>query len=475
MHFESSLNAKENNDRPVTSSDPWYRGLTRYHWFVFLVASLGWMFDTMDQQLFNLARKPAVTELLGVASGDKNANAMVSEYAGYTTSIFIIGWAIGGLVFGILGDKIGRAKTMIITILMYSAFTGLSAFSWDIASFSVFRFLTGLGVGGEFAVGVALVAEVMPDRARPFALGWLQALSAVGNSSAALISIGLGALASAGRLQGYTPWRVTFLIGVLPAFLAIAVFKKLKEPERWQLAAKKRREQGVEDNEVQEKLGSLSELFGDPRWRHNTLVGMALAFSGVVGLWGIGFFSPDLTRTVLRPHFEARGLDATQIDAELTKWAGIVFFIQSVGAFFGVYAFSKVTHLIGRRPAFAISFLLAMGSTAMTFWYMKSFQDIFWMIPLMGFCQLTLFGGYAIYLPELFPTRLRSSGISFCYNVGRLVAATGPLALGLLTSRVFAGYPEPMRYAGVSMCGVFLIGLLALPFAPETRGKPLPE
>ena len=475
MHGESSLIGTEETDRPVTSADPWYRGLTKYHWFVFLVASLGWTFDTMDQQLFNLARKPAVTELLGVTSGDKSANAAVSEYSGYTTSIFIIGWAIGGLVFGILGDKIGRAKTMIITILMYSAFTGLSAFSWNIMSFSVFRFLTGLGVGGEFAVGVALVAEVMPDRARPFALGWLQALSAIGNAAAAVFSIVLGELAGSGLLGGYTPWRVTFMIGVLPALLALAVFKKLKEPEKWQEAAERRRQGGGNASNDQEKLGSLSELFGDPRWRHNTFVGMALAFSGVVGLWGIGFFSPDLTRTVLRPHFEAQGLTPERIDAALTKWAGIVFLIQSLGAFCGVYAFSRVTYYIGRRPAFAISFVLAMLSTAMTFWYMKSFSDIFWMIPLMGFCQLTLFGGYAIYLPELFPTRLRSSGISFCYNVGRLVAATGPLALGLLTSRVFAGYPEPMRYAGVSMCGVFVLGLLALPFAPETKGKPLPE
>jgi hypothetical protein len=116
-----------------------------------------------------------------------------------------------------------------------------------------------------------------------------------------------------------------------------------------------------------------------------------------------------------------------------------------------------------------------MLATAFTFWNLKTFSDIFWMIPIMGFCQLALFGGYAIYLPELFPTRLRSTGTSFCYNVGRFVAALGPLALGLLTSRVYAGYSEPMRYAGVTMCLVFLIGLAALPFAPETKGKPLPE
>ena len=134
-----------------------------------------------------------------------------------------------------------------------------------------------------------------------------------------------------------------------------------------------------------------------------------------------------------------------------------------------------MTHVIGRRPAFAISFVLAGASTAMVFGLLTEFSQVFWMIPMMGFCQLALFGGYAIYFPELFPTTLRSTGTSFCYNVGRFVAASGPLGLGWLSSTIFAGYPEPMRYAGVSMCGIFVIGLLVLPFAPETKGQPLPE
>jgi MFS family permease len=343
-------------------------------------------------------------------------------------------------------------------------------------------------VGGEFAVGVSLVAEVMPDRARTMALGWLQALSAVGNMLAAVLSIGLGKAEETGAIG--SSWRAMFVIGVLPALLSLFIFKRLKEPEKWKAANAKRladREAGLAGDE--HKLGSIGELFGDPRWRRNTIVGMLLAFSGVVGLWGIGFFSFDLIRTVFREGFEAQareqGLPGEALNSfvagRLTLWTGITSLIQNLGGFLGIYAFARVTHRVGRKPAFAVSFLIAMVATGLTFWFLDKPSDVYWMIPLMGFCQLTLFGGYAIYFPELFPTRLRSTGTSFCYNVGRLVAAVGPLTLGLLTSdKVFGGYARidatlPMRYAGVSMCAVFLIGLIALPFAPETRGQPLPE
>ena len=449
---------------PEATTGPWYAGLTRYHWFVLIVAALGWMFDTMDQQLFTLARRPALAALMHLPQSDPQ----IQKAAGSATMIFMIGWALGGLGFGILGDRIGRAKTMLVTIVLYSIFTGLSAFSHGYVDFVIYRFLTGLGVGGEFAVGVALVAEVMPDRARPYALGWLQALSAIGNMTAALVSMTLGYLQKSGTIA--SEWRGMFLFGVAPALLALPIFFKLKEPERWKRAA------GAESHDAAgRKLGSLKELFGNPRWRRNTLVGMSLAFAGVVGLWGIGFFAVDLVRLVFEKHFAAQGLSPQQYAGDLTWWAGITSLLQNAGGFLGVYAFSKVTGIIGRKPAFAISFLLAMFATAFTFWTLDHFWQIFVLLPLMGFCQLTLFGGYAIYFPELFPTRLRSTGTSFCYNVGRLIAAVGPYGLGLLTSQVFLGYDEPMRYAGVTMCGVFLIGLIALPFAPETKGQPLPE
>ncbi len=558
---------------------PWHRQLNRYHWFVLIVAALGWLFDTMDQQLFNLARVPAMNELLAPSPGVSPAKGDVDKYGGIATAVFLMGWATGGLFFGMLGDRIGRAKTMLLTILMYSLCTGLSAFSIGFWDFAAYRFLTGLGVGGEFAVGVALVAEVMPPTARPFALGLLQALSAVGNIAAALISIGLGHLEQSGvlgqfQIAGFTitAWRAMFLVGTFPALLAIVIRRRLKEPERWQAA--------VDAGKDAKRLGSYAELFGDPRWRGRAIVGLLLATSGVIGVWGIGFFSIDLNRSVFRKVFEQQARDSGQaewdrdllrlamrdggslnaaqtkvrpsdllertagdndaqaiytamldlqeagelvtrnrilaalnvggqssverirrleymsgqpsrndaeqiatdiaarsksISGRLTLWAGYTSMMLNLGAFFGIYGFSLLTHRVGRRPAFAVSFVLAGLSTAMVFWFLNDVSDVFWMVPLMGFCLLSLFGGYAIYFPELFPTRLRSTGISFCYNVGRFVAASGPFTLGLLTSEVFAAHPEPMRYAGVTMCGIFLLGLLALPFAPETKDQPLPE
>ena len=436
---------------------PWYRLLTSYHWFVLLVAALGWLFDCMDQQLFILARVPALKALLPDAASSENF------FAGLVTAIFIAGWATGGLIFGVLGDRIGRARVMMWTILIYSVCTGLTAFSVSVWDFALYRFLTGMGVGGEFAVGVALVAEVMPDRARPFALALLQALSAIGNVSAALVSMGLGYLAQTGRLAGIgAPWQLMFVIGTIPALLALLIRGRLKEPERWQHIA--------EEGAIV-KRGSMAELFSDPRWRRNALVGFVLACSGAIGLWAIGFFSYDLIDKILSSQGMSPG--------DVTYWKGVTSLVQNGGSVLGVYFFSVLTYYVGRRPAFAVCFFFAILATAGTFWYLRGLTDIYWMIPIMGFWQLSLFGGYAIYFPELFPTRLRSTGTSFCYNVGRYVVAVGVLFQGTLTSWLagFGGGDKalPLRYAGVLMCTVFVFGLLALPFAPETKGRPLPE
>lgn len=465
----------------------------------------------MDQQLFVLARQPAMEELVARVTEDdpriaaqqirmeeqaakqgkpppSRADAIhqlqigdVKEAGGFATAIFMVGWAIGGIGFGVMGDRVGRVRTLTITILLYSIFTGLSAFSLGTADFNIYRFLTGLGVGGVFAAAVTLLAETIPDAARPFVIGLFQASTAIGNCAAAGINIALGYAVYQDTfhdrsLFGFpmTPWRLMFLVGILPGLLVVLVQLKLREPEKW-LRLKAEGKKG----------GNYSELLGDTRWRRHALFGLLLAIAGVIGLWGIAFFTPDLQRSVSIPVYQAEAKSLGLIGDEATKyirwqgnlWSGVTSLVQNIGAFFGIFAFSLATARFGRKPTFAFFFITAALSTIMVFLFLNRWSDIFWMVPIMGFFQLALFGGYAIYFPELFPTRLRSTGTSFCYNVGRLISAVGPAGLGLLTSSVYSQYSgaDPFRYAGVTMCGVYLLGLVALRFLPETRGKPLPE
>lgn len=472
-------------------SGSWHRELTRYHWFVLIVAALGWLFDCLDQQLFVLARQPALADLLNIPKDDPD----VIRYGGYATAIFIIGWASGGLVFGWMGDRIGRAKTMMLTILIYSIFTGLSALStawWD---FAIYRFITGMGVGGEFAAGVSLVAEVMPSRARPYALGLLQALSAIGNMTAAAVFYVVFNAAPEEGVSGMAAWRILFVIGILPALLALVIRRRLKEPESWQQAREQARKTSVvagvsgeetetpATDEFHRQMGDLREMFGDQRWRSRTIVGVLLAASGVMALWGINFWTPELVRSFVPKENQ-------------TFYVSLTSLLQNFGAFFGMYGFGLMAGRMGRRPAFAIAYVLGLIATIMVFGFMNQPQQIWWMIPILGFSTLMVFGGYAIYFPELYPTRLRSSGVGFCYNVARYLAALAPFVLGSLTSLFAApegssraaeklshltllsslgGVDTPFRYAAITLASVFLIGLFTLPFAPETRGQPLPE
>ncbi len=439
----------------------WWHALSSYHWFIFIVVALGWLFDCLDQQLFTLSRMQAMKALL---SADKDPVL----WGTYATSIFIAGWATGGLVFGVLGDRIGRAKTMMVTILIYALCTGLSALSTSFWDFAFYRFLTGLGVGGEFAVGVALIAEVLPDKSRSGALGALQALSAIGNMSAALIGMGMAWMESTGTISLGNSWRWMFVIGALPAALALVIRMRVKEPQCWQQ---------LKDSGELGKHGAFTykELFTTPRWRRNAIIAMLLVCSGVIGLWGIGFFTPELVRTVLSKTYASQGMTKEEIGPLVDKWASWSLLTLQLGAFFGMLAASWVAEKLGRKAAFAIAFTTSMTATACTFQFYTDASQTFWLIPIMGFFQPSVFAVYAIYLPELFPTHLRSTGTSFCYNVGRFLAAAGVPMLGILKTEIYGHLEEPMRPAALTMCAVFLLGLIVLPFAPETKGKPLPE
>lgn len=442
---------------PASGSDQGiFTGVTAYHWLVVIIASCGWLFDCMDQRLFILARESALKEVLG---SDAAAVAAVKTYIGYATTAMILGWATGGIIFGMLSDKWGRVKTMAATLLVYSGFTGLSGFAQSWVDFTVYRFLVGLGVGGMFGAATTLVAESVPGRFRSVALGSLQALSATGNIMGSLISLAIPP-GKADFIANLAGWRVLFFVGILPSLLVIPILFVLKEPESWRKAKAEAAAGGGQKN-----VGSPAELFRDPRWRRNTVVGLFLGVSGMIGLWGIGFFSPELISTALK------GAPQETIDS-VRGWGTA---LQDLGAFVGMLVFTWVASVFSRRAAFLGAFAACLAVTMFVFNSLHTASDAYWMLPMMGFAQLAVFAGYSIYFPELFPTRLRGTGVGFCYNTVRYLAAPFPTLMGYLSTHVFDGFAEPFRVTAMVMASVYVVGMIALIWAPETKGKPLPE
>lgn len=435
-----------------------FEGVTAYHWIVVIIASCGWLFDCMDQRIFILAREPAIKELV---SAETTAET-IKDLWGLATTAMLIGWATGGIIFGMMSDKWGRVKTMAVTLLIYSSFTGLSGIAHSVPAFICFRFLVGLGVGGMFGAATTLVAESVPSGFRSIALGSLQALSACGNIMGSLISLKIQP-SQADFLFGMSGWRIIFFVGILPAILVIPIIFILREPEAWKAAKKEAADRGTS-----KEIGSILDLFRDPRLRKNTFVGVCLGLSGMAGLWGIGFFSPELISTAL----------AHEPQAVIDNVRGWATALQDVGAFCGMFAFTLIATFVGRRIAFLGSFILCLFVTIFVFFNLKTASDAYWMLPMMGFAQLSVFGGYAIYFPELFPTRLRGTGVGFCYNTVRYLTAGFPpmmMALNRLLVSSGTSTSNSFRYSAIIMSFIYVLGMLALIWAPETKDKPLPE
>lgn len=501
----------EQNAQPLR----WYQGLSKYHWWVLIIGVFSWMFDCMDQRLFVLSRAPAVRELSGwqereaelrpaieqrvaqeiqaeIAAGtlesgtDEQAELQrrVSQqleaawrsdenremrdradaFGDIVTALMVVGWSVGGFVFGIYGDRLGRVKTLSIAILVYSIFTGLSGLSTGLLDFSIYRFLMGCGIGGAFATAATLIAETMPDHARATALGLFQALSAVGNITGSFIARYIVRASQSYEIfglveDGITGWRILFMIGVLPAILVVFIMRSVREPDAWLQARDKA------SDRLGRELGDLKGLFGTPRWRRNTLVGVSLAVVGVIGLWGVGFYSPELVGEALQE------LTAEQQDR--VKAMGTL--LQDVGALLGMLTFTYIATRMGRRIAFAGAFVFCWIVVSSVFMFLSKEWHVYVMFPILGFATLSLFGGYSIYFPELFPTRLRATGTGFCYNVGRVLAAL-VIVLRIPIRQAFAeaGFDDAFRRVSLVLATVYLLGLVVLIWAPETKGKPLP-
>lgn len=416
----------------------WWQGITRYQWMVLFVAWLGWVFDIMDTALFNFAKVPMLTEMLG---GDAAYKAQGPQIEGLIQTIFIVGWALGGLFFGILADRWGRTKTMVLTILLYCGLTGLTALCQTWEQVAVVRFLTALGIGGEWAAGAALVAEVFPNRSRPAAAAFLQTAAAIGPILAATLNLGLAA----------ESWRWLFVVGILPALITVWIRKGVKEPERWvEVQAKPQR-----------GPNPLKVIFGKGQWRRHALVAMVIGTVGIAGAGNVSFWLPNLINAA------SEGL-SKEVIQQRTSYAT---YMLHTGTIIGVFVFPWLAARMGRRTSLAIAFLLS----PIAIWYAlyggSSYERLMALAPLLSFFAIGCTAVFGLYFPELFPTSVRATGAGFAYNTARITQAPMPWLTGLLI-----GAPKSSPAHGVMLAAlVYVLGLLALPFAPETKDKPLPD
>jgi len=448
----------------------WYQGLKPYHWWVFCVGALAWLFDCTDQRIFMLARSPALSQLLGLPQ----THPRVVDYATWATASTMAGWALGGLFFGVMGDRWGRVKTLAVSILLYSLFTGLCGLARSPWDFCLYRLLMGSGIGGAFAAAATLIAETMPDHARSFCLGLFSALSVLGNMSGSVLSRWLFLPEQTYTLDwlGVTApgWRLLFFVGALPALLTVFVIPTLRESDKWQAARALAREN------LSRQMGDLKSMFGHPRWRRHTLVAVGMATAGIVGVWGVGFWSPELISNALTPP----NLRGQPLPAELAQHIGrvkaVATLLQDVGGFLGILTLTVLANHLNRRRSFTIMFLGGFLSIALAFFTLASEWQAYVLLPVVGYFTIGVMGGFVIYFPEIFPTRLRSTGTAFGYNVARLSAAVVMILGNSIRDGFRAlGVADPFRVGAVTLAGIYLLGLLVLLRAPETRGRPLME
>lgn len=409
----------------------WTKGLSRTQWVVLAIAWLGWVFDIMDTALFNFAKGPMLTELLGGPEAYRLHGARVE---GNLQAIFLLGWSLGGLLFGILADTWGRTRTLVTTVLLYCAFTGLTALCRTPEQVALARFLTALGIGGEWAAGAALVAETFPDPARAAAAGLLQSAAAVGPLLAALANL---------VLKG-ADWRLLFLVGVAPAAICVFVRFRQHEPERPPATA----------------TTPISEVFGDPIWRRRVLAAMVIGAVGIAGAMTATYWQPNLVMAA------SEGLAKADVDARKS----FVAMLSHVGTLLGVLAVPLLCDRFGRRPTIAAFYVLTPLAVALAIGGGADYGRLLWLLPVVNFFAIGVPAAFVLYFPELFPARIRATGAGLAYNVGRVLTIPVPL----LTAQAIAAYGGNIA-TGVALSGViYLVGLAALPFAPETKGRALP-
>jgi MFS family permease len=425
--------------------------VTRSQWLVLAIASAGWVFDTFEGQIFNITRGQMLNDLLGIdptaemAQGGQSGAELVRLWGDRFLAVFLVGGTLGGILFGALADRFGRRPMMIITILCYSIFSGLTYLADSLWQVALLRFLVALGVGGEWAVAAALVAEVFPTKARAHASGIFHSTSVLGTWLAALSG-----------LLVQTNWRNAYLAGVIPALLVLWVRTGINEPDSWLRTGS--------ESKCSHARGSFRTLFRDPIWFRRAILGIMLASVGLGTFWGVTIAGQDLAEDILK----RSGITGPAASQQAKFAYGIV---ETAGGGLGLVCFGPLAERLGRRQAFTFMHVLALLIVPVTCYLPATYGQLLALLPFYGFFTLGIHAGYAIYFPELFPNSLRATGTGLCFNGGRVIAA-----LSLIFSAQLKALPGmDLRLAITLLAFLFLAGVVIIQFMPETKGQELIE
>ena len=397
------------------------------------------MLDGFDVSIYLFVLVPALIELLRL-EGFEPSPANIAVYGGYFFTVFMVGWACS-MLWGWLADRIGRVKVMCLTILVYSVCTALCGLATSLLAFGIFRFLSGFGVGGEWAAGTPLLQESVPEKMRAKFAAWLHTAIPVGMLLAALVSLMLPVIG----------WRGMFLIGALPALLTIYLRLRIPESEAWRRARSERTR--------------VRDLFLRRNAR-NTWSAALMMSCIILGLWSSTFWVPTLVTTKL--------IEIGRPLAEAQRLASVSGILASIGTLIACLAMPYLASMIGsRRMTAAIFFVGAFLSNLVAYLVLAHWiSDVYlflWAIPVLGFFTNGVFALYTMWLPEMFPTSQRAFGSGFAFSFGRLLGAVGPAMIGMIVAST-ASYPIAITIVSA----IYLIGLPFIALAPETANRPLP-
>lgn len=419
---------------------PWYRTLSRVQWNTLIASNLGWLFDGFETYGLILTVGAAMQQLLPPA-----LHPQIPAYAGTVIAMTLLGWGIGGMIGGILADYIGRKRMMIIAVLAYSLTTGLSAFSFNWISFLVLRLLVGIAIGSEWATGSSMIAELWPDRARGKGAGLMQCGLGIGFFMASLVWLFVSRL-------GPDAWRYMYLMGVVPALLTLWIRRAIPESAVWEQAAARRRAAPGRSR------FTLFDLFSDRTMRRRTILVFLMSLATTWGFWGISTWVP--------PFIGGIAAASGQNGAQWASYAGMAY---TFGAVVGYISMGFLADAYGRKPVTIAFFVLALATTPVLFFSTRDVTILLLLACVNGVFSNGQFTWMPVWLPELYPTRMRATALAFAFNGPRFIAFLGPLMAGTMIVQ-FGGYGQ----AAMVLAMIYVVGIAAAPFLQETAGQPLP-